>query len=89
MVSIRVLEKCVVEQKTLGWENSRESIENCHRKPWSSIYSTKMFSNGFRNMKMDLGATGVGSFLKDGIVYKFLPNQLLPCNHITPVWDGA
>jgi hypothetical protein len=89
MVSIKVLEKLVVEPKTLGWENSRESFENCLQKPWSSIYSTEMISNGFRNMKMDLGATRVGSFIKDGIVYKCSPNQLLPCNHITPVWDGA
>jgi hypothetical protein len=89
MVSIKVLGKLVVEPKNLGWENSQESFENCLQKPWSSIYSTKMFSNGFRNMKMDLGATGVGSFLKDGIVYKCSPNQLLLYNHITPVWDGA
>jgi hypothetical protein len=48
-----------------------------------------MFSNGFINMKLDMGDEGVGGFLENGIVYKCSPNQLLPCNHITPVWDGA
>jgi hypothetical protein len=28
MVSIKVLEKLVVEPKTLGWENPRESFKN-------------------------------------------------------------
>jgi hypothetical protein len=36
MVSIKVLEKLVVEPKTLGWENSRKSFENCFQKPWNS-----------------------------------------------------
>jgi hypothetical protein len=48
-----------------------------------------MFSNGFINMELDMGDKGVGGFMKNGIVYKCSPNQLLPCNNITPVWDGA
>jgi hypothetical protein len=40
-------------------------------------------------MELDMGGEGVGVFLKSGIVYKCSPNQLFPCNHITPVWDGA
>jgi hypothetical protein len=40
-------------------------------------------------MVLDKGDEGVGGFLKNGIVYKCLPNQLFLCNHITPVWDGA
>jgi hypothetical protein len=48
-----------------------------------------MFSNGFINMELDMGDEGVGGFLKKGIVYNCSPNQLLSCNHITPVWDGA
>jgi hypothetical protein len=48
-----------------------------------------MISNGFINMELDMGDEGVGGFMKNGIVYKCSPNQLLPCNHITPVWDGA
>jgi hypothetical protein len=52
-------------------------------------YSIEMFTNGFINMELDMGDEGVGGFRKNGIVYKCSPNQLLPCNHITPVWDGA
>jgi hypothetical protein len=48
-----------------------------------------MFSNDFINMELDMGDEGVGAFLENGIVYKCSPNQLPPCNHITPVWDGA
>jgi hypothetical protein len=36
-----------------------------------------------------MGDEGVGEFLKKGIVYKCSPNQLPPCNHITPVWARA
>jgi hypothetical protein len=48
-----------------------------------------MFSNGFINLELDMGDEGVDGFEKNGIVYKCSPNQLLSCNHITPVWDGA
>jgi hypothetical protein len=48
-----------------------------------------MFSNGFINKELDMGDEGVGRFLEKGIVYKCSPKQLPPCNHITPVWDGA
>jgi hypothetical protein len=37
----------------------------------------------FINMNLDLGGVEIGGFLKNGIVYKCSPNQLLPCNHIT------
>jgi hypothetical protein len=49
-----------------------------------------MFTNDFINKEFDMGGKGVGGFLKkNGIVYKCSPNQLLPCNHITPVRDRA
>jgi hypothetical protein len=89
MVSIKVFGKLVVEPKTLGWEHSLERFRKCFRKPWSSHYSTEMFSNCFINMELDMRDKGLGGFMKSGIVYKCSPNQLLPCNHIAPVWDGA
>jgi hypothetical protein len=89
MISIKVVGKLVVEPKTLGLEYSLERFRKSLCKPWSSCYSIEMFSNGFINMELDMGDEGVGEFLKNGIVYKCSPNQLLPCNHITPVWDGA
>jgi hypothetical protein len=90
MVCITVFGKLVVEPKTLGFGIlSLERFRKCFRKPWSSCYFIEVFSNGFINMELDMGDEGVGGFLKNGIVYKCSPNQLLPCNHITPVWDRA
>jgi hypothetical protein len=86
MVSIKVFGKLVVEPKTLGLGILSGKD---FKKPWSSCYSIEMFTNGFINMELDMGDGGVGGFMKNGIVYKCSPNQLLPCNHITPVWDGA
>jgi hypothetical protein len=40
MSSIKAFGKLQVEPKTLGWEHSRK----CFQKPWSSVYSTEMFS---------------------------------------------
>jgi hypothetical protein len=85
MISIKVFGKLEVEPKTLGLG----ILSGRFRKPWSSCYSIEMFPNGFINMELDMGDEGVGGFLENGIVYKCSPNQLPPCNHITPVWDGA
>jgi hypothetical protein len=89
MISIEVFGKLVVEPKTLGLGILSGKIFENVRTPWSRCYSIEMFTNGFINMELDMGGEGVGGFLKNGIVYKCSPNQLLPCNHITPVWDGA
>jgi hypothetical protein len=90
MISIKVFGKLVVEPKTLGLGILFGKIfEKCFQTPWSSCYSIEMFTNGFINRKLDMGGEGVGKFLKNGIVYKCSLNQLLPCNHITPVWDRA
>jgi hypothetical protein len=90
MISLKVFGKLVVEPKTLGLGIlSGKIFRKCFRTPWSSCYSIEMFTNGFINMELDMGGEGVGGFRENGIVYKCSPNQLLPCNHITPVWDGA
>jgi hypothetical protein len=53
--------------------------------------------NDFENLRIVLYSThflfrkicsGGGGFMKKGIVYKCSPNQFIPCNHITLVWDG-
>jgi hypothetical protein len=49
----------------------------------------KLRSWGKLSTTKDPRARKYKSLLKKGIVYKWSPNQLLPCNHITPVWDGA
>jgi hypothetical protein len=83
------LRKLVVEPKTLGWEHSLEDFERVFENLGVVTTPLKCFSKGFINMELDLGDKGVGGFMKSGIVYKCSPNQLLPCNHITLVWDGA
>jgi hypothetical protein len=64
MVSIKVIGKLVVELKTLGWENSGKSFEKCFQKPWSSNYSTEMFSKWFWTNEVGHGRKGVGGFIK-------------------------
>jgi hypothetical protein len=44
LISSKAFGKLLVEPKTLGWEHSRKKIQKCFQKPWSSIYSTEMFS---------------------------------------------
>jgi hypothetical protein len=84
------LGKLVVEPKnsrmgTLSGKISKNLFENL------GVVTTpqKCFSKGSINMELDMGDKGVGGFMKSGIEYKCSPNQLLPCNHITLVWDGA
>jgi hypothetical protein len=90
MVSIEVFGKLVVEPKTLGLGILFGKIfENVFEHFGVVATPLKCFTNGFINMVLDKGDEGVGGFLKNGIVYKCSPNQLFPCNHITPVWDGA
>jgi hypothetical protein len=60
MVSIKVFGKLVVEPKTLGWENSQKKFQKWFRKPWSSIYSTEMFSKWFWTNGVGYGRKGVG-----------------------------
>jgi hypothetical protein len=62
MISIKVFGKLVVEPKTLGWENSWKSFKN--GKPWSSIYSTELFSKWFWTNGVGYARKGVGGFIK-------------------------
>jgi hypothetical protein len=55
MISIEVFGKtCSGAKKTLGWEKLSEKFRKWLQKPWSSIYSTEMFSKRFRD-KWKLG----------------------------------
>jgi hypothetical protein len=49
------LENLVVEPKTLGMGTLSGWFSKGLQKPWSSKYSTKMFSNDFVNMELDMG----------------------------------
>jgi hypothetical protein len=64
MVSIKVLEKLVVEPKTLGWENSRESFENAFENLGVVSTPLKCFQRIFGKMELDMGAKCVGGFIK-------------------------
>jgi hypothetical protein len=68
----------------------KEKFRKCFRKPWSSIYSTEMFSKMvFGQMEMIMEDKGVGGFQMTLVITKCSLRTINPCNHITPVWDGA
>jgi hypothetical protein len=48
LISSKAVGKLLVEPKTLGWVNTLgKEFKRVFEKPWSSIYSTEMFSKGF------------------------------------------
>jgi hypothetical protein len=68
----------------------KEKFLKCLRKPWSSIYSTEMFSNVvFGQMEMIMEDKGVGGFQMTLVITKCSLRTINQCNHITSVWDGA
>jgi hypothetical protein len=74
-----------------GAKNSRMGTLNfgLYKKDFENLgivlYSIEMFSRVvFQKMEKRRRR-----FYKSGIMYKCSPNQLFPCNHITPAWDGA
>jgi hypothetical protein len=62
MFSIKAFGKLLVDPKTLGWEHSKTNFKKCFQKPWSSSYSTEMFSKMV--LELDMEEKGVGSFIK-------------------------
>jgi hypothetical protein len=43
----------------------------------------------FGQMEMIMEDKGVGGFQMTLVITKCLLRTIKPCNHITPVWDGA
>jgi hypothetical protein len=65
-------------------------LGKCFRKPWGSIYSTEMFSKMvFEQMEVTMEDKGVGGFQMTLVITKCSLRIIKPCNHITPIWDGA
>jgi hypothetical protein len=58
------LGKLVVEPKNLGWEISRESFENVFKNLRVVSSPLKCFQRIFGKMELDMGAKGVGGFIK-------------------------
>jgi hypothetical protein len=86
MVSIIAFGKLCSGAKTLGWEHSNGTLKNDFENLRIVLYSIEMF---LENLSFRKWRKGKGGFVKNGIVYKCSPDQLFPCNHITPVWDEA
>jgi hypothetical protein len=86
MVSIIAFGKLCSGAKTLDWEHSIGTLKNDFENLGIVFYSTEKFSGKICSGKWRKGG---GGFMKKGIVYKCSPDQFIPCNHITLVWDGA
>jgi hypothetical protein len=53
-----------VEPKTLGWENPQESFENVFENLGVICTPLKCFQRIFEKMELEMGAKGVGGFIK-------------------------
>jgi hypothetical protein len=67
---------------TLSWDFTKKDFKNLG----IVLYSIEML---LEKLCFGKWRKGEERFIKKGIVYKCSPNQFIPCNHITPVWDGA
>jgi hypothetical protein len=80
LTSNKALGRLLVEPKTLGWEHSKKSFENVFEN--LGVVLTPLRSWAWRKK--------VWWFSKEKtLVIMYLPGAINPCNHITPVWDGA
>jgi hypothetical protein len=86
LVSNNAFDKPSSGAKTLGLGILNESLQKCFRKPWGSTYPTEVISkNGF----YQTGGQGDGGFHMTLVITRRSLRTINPCNHITPVWDGA
>jgi hypothetical protein len=86
MVNIIAFVKLCSGAKTLGWEHSNVTLKNVFENLGIVLYSTEVFSG---KCVLEKWRKGGGGFMKVGIVYKCLPDQLTRATTITLVWDGA
>jgi hypothetical protein len=77
LISDKALDKPSSGAKTLGLGTLKESSENA--------FKNLVSKNGFEQMK----DKGVGGFQMTLVITKCSLRTINPCNHITPVWDGA
>jgi hypothetical protein len=68
----------------------KDKFRKCFQKPWSGIYSTEIFSK----MVLDKWSwtwrkKELVGFQKALVITKCSLRTINPCNHITPVLDGA
>jgi hypothetical protein len=86
LVSNNAFDKLSSGAKTLGLGTLKESFQKCFRKPWGSTYSTEVISKMIFNQN---GGQGDGGFHMTLVITRRSLRTINPCNHITPVWDGA
>jgi hypothetical protein len=78
-----------VEPKTLGWEHSKKSFEKVFENLGVVSTPLKRFQKWFWTNGVGHGGKRGGGFKEKTLVIMYSPGAINPCNHITPVWDGA
>jgi hypothetical protein len=90
LTSNKALGGLLVEPKTLGWEHSKKSFENVFENLGVVLTPLKCFKKWFWTKRSWAWRKNVWWFSKEKmLVIMYSPGAINPCNHITPVWDGA
>jgi hypothetical protein len=90
MFSIKAFGKLLVEPKTLGWEHSKKKIENVFENLRVVSTPLKCFQKWFLDKwSSSWRKKELVVLLKTLVITKCLLRTINPCNHITPLWDGA
>jgi hypothetical protein len=89
LISNKALGELLVEQKTLGWEHSKKKFKNVFEYLGVVYTPLKSFQKCFLDKRSWLWRKKSGGFKERTLVIIYSPGGINPCNHITPVWDGA
>jgi hypothetical protein len=78
-----------VEPKTLGWEHSKKSFKNVFENLGVVSTPLQFFQKWFWTNGVGHGGKRVVVLEEKTLVIMYSRGAINPCNHITPVWDGA
>jgi hypothetical protein len=87
LVSNNAFDKLSSGAKTLGLGTLKVGLQNVFRKPWGSTYPTEVISKNRFYIKLEDKEMMI--FQMTLVITRRSLRTIIPCNHITPVWDGA